>query len=113
MGHGGPLEADEVLRNARRCRRPPLLHASQATAVIHRTEQRQTTPSSSSKSWTCRLNAGYATGSRAAALVKFRVSRTARKYRRCCSSTAEFHHAEKASQRNKHDIGRKRQTRAH
>ena len=77
------------------CRRPPLLHASQATAIIHRIEQRQTTPSSFSKSWTCRLNAGYATGSRAAALVKFDASPTARKYRRCRSSTAEFHHAEK------------------
>jgi hypothetical protein len=39
-------------------------------------------------------------------LVKFNASPTARKYRRCRSSTAQFHHAEKASQRNKHGIGR-------
>jgi len=39
-------------------------------------------------------------------LVKFNASPTARKYRRCRSSTAQFHYAEKASQLNKHGIGR-------
>jgi hypothetical protein len=32
----------------------------------------------------------------AAALVKFNASATAKKYRRCSSSTAQFYHAEKA-----------------
>src|SRR6267143_3118308 len=68
--------------------------------------RRRSTPISSSRSWICRLNAGCATRSRAAALVKFNASPTARKYRRCRSSIAQFHHAEKAWQHNKHGIGR-------
>src|SRR5882762_5195711 len=65
----------------------------------------KSTPISSSKSCTCRLNAGWATRSCAAALVKFNASPTARKYRRCRSSIVEFHYAEKAwlhNQRGKH-----------
>jgi hypothetical protein len=42
----------------------------------------------------------------AAALVKFNASATAKKYRRCSSSTAQFYHAEKAWRHIKHDIGR-------
>src|SRR3981081_2137283 len=68
--------------------------------------RRRSTPISSSRSWICRLNAGCATRSRAAALVKFNASPTARKYRRCRSSTARFYHAGKASRHNKHGIGR-------
>jgi hypothetical protein len=41
----------------------------------------------------------------AAALVKFNASATAKKYRRCSSSTAQFYHAEKAWRHIKHDIG--------
>src|SRR5207247_84049 len=58
-----------------------------------------------SKSCTCRLNAGWATRSCAAALVKFNASPTARKYRKCRSSIAEFHYAEKAWLRNQRGIG--------
>src|SRR6266403_1769578 len=68
--------------------------------------RRRSTPISSSKSWICRLNAGCATRTRAAALVKFNASPTARKYRRCRSSTEQFYHAGKAWQHNKHGIGR-------
>jgi hypothetical protein len=39
-------------------------------------------------------------------LVKFNASPTARKYRRCRSSIAEIHYAEKALQREEHGIGR-------
>ena len=53
----------------------------------------KSTPISSSKSCTCRLRAGCATRSCAAALVKFNASPTARKYRRCRSSIAAFHYA--------------------
>jgi hypothetical protein len=55
--------------------------------------RRSSTPISSSKSCTCRLNAGCATRSRAAALVKLDASPTARKYRRCRSSVVAFHYA--------------------
>src|SRR6266404_5227188 len=65
------------------------------------------TPISSSKSWICRLNAGCATRRRAAALVKFDASPTARKYRKCRSSTVRLYHAQKAWQYNKHGIGRR------
>src|SRR5215813_2577798 len=67
--------------------------------------RKRSTPISSSRSCTCRLNAGCATRRCAAALVKFNASPTAKKYRRCRSSTAHFHHAEKAWLRNKHGIG--------
>src|SRR5215510_1745055 len=66
----------------------------------------RSTPISSSKSRTCRLNAGCATWSRAAALVKFNTSPTTRKYRRCRSSIAELHYADKAWQREENGIGR-------
>src|SRR5215472_17537379 len=66
----------------------------------------RSTPISSSKSRTCRLNAGCATWSRAAALVKFNTSPTTRKYRRCRSSIAELHYADKAWQREEDSIGR-------
>src|SRR5262250_3060782 len=66
----------------------------------------RSTPISSSKSRTCRLNAGCATWSRAAALVKFNTSPTIRKYRRCRSSIAELHYADKAWQREEDSIGR-------
>src|SRR6478672_8663505 len=51
--------------------------------------RRRSTPISSSKSCTCRLKAGCATRSCAAALVKLKASPTARKYRRCRSSIAQ------------------------
>src|SRR5215831_9128445 len=66
----------------------------------------RSTPISSSKSCTCRLNAGCATCSRAAALVKFNTSPTTRKYRRCRSSIAALHYADKAWQREEDSIGR-------
>jgi hypothetical protein len=66
----------------------------------------RSTPISSSRSCTCRLNAGCATRSCAAALVKFNASPTARKYRRCRSSIAEFHYAEKAWLRKERGIRR-------
>src|SRR5206468_12477586 len=65
----------------------------------------KSTPISSSRSCTCRLRAGCPTRSCAAALVKFKASPTARKYRRCRSSIAEFHHTEKAWLRNQRGIG--------
>src|SRR5437899_1268288 len=67
----------------------------------------KSTPISSSKSCTCRLRAGCATRSCAAALVKFNASPTARKYRRCRSSIVEFYHAGKAWQRNQRGIDAK------
>jgi hypothetical protein len=45
---------------------------------------------------TCRLNAGCATQSWAAALLKFDASPTARKYPRCRSSIITFHYTETA-----------------
>src|SRR5881397_19256 len=65
----------------------------------------KSTPISSSRSCTCRLRAGCATRSCAAALVKFNASPTARKYRRCRSSIAAFHYAGKAGQRKERGIG--------
>src|SRR5579863_3935973 len=65
----------------------------------------RSTPISSSKSWTRRLSAGWATRSCAAALVKLNASATARKYRRCRSSIAS-HYAKKAWLRKHHGIGR-------
>src|SRR5215470_19947958 len=67
--------------------------------------RKRSTPISSSRSCTCRLNAGCATRRRAAALVKFKTSPTTRKYRRCRSSIADIHYAEKASQCEEHGIG--------
>src|SRR6266852_1799057 len=67
--------------------------------------RRRSTPISSSKSCTWRLKAGWATRSCAAARVKFNASPTARKYRRCRSSIAEFHYAGKAWLRNQRGIG--------
>src|ERR1700730_2320937 len=54
--------------------------------------RRRSTPISSSKFFTRRLNAGCATRSCATALVKFDASPTARKYRRCRSSIVAFHY---------------------
>src|SRR6266550_8825820 len=80
---------------------------SSAVSVTPRGLRRsKSTPISSSKSCTCRLNAGWATRSCAAALVKFNASPTARKYRRCRSSIAASHYAGKAWQRNQRGIGR-------
>src|SRR6185436_15625383 len=66
----------------------------------------KSTPISSSRSVICRLRAGCATRSRADAFVKFNASATATKYRRCRSSIALAHYAEKAWLRKLHSIGR-------
>jgi hypothetical protein len=50
--------------------------------------------------------AGCATRSCAAALVNFKASPTARKYRRCRSSTAQVYYADKAWRREERGIGR-------
>jgi hypothetical protein len=79
-----------------RCRWTPI---PSAVSVTPRGLRRiSSTPISSSKSFACRLNAGCATRSCAAALVKFDALPAARKYRSCRSSIIAFHYAEKTRQ---------------
>jgi hypothetical protein len=67
--------------------------------------RRRSTPISCSKSCTCRLNAGCATRSCAAALVNFNASPTARKVSQMWSHL-QPHYAEKAWQRKERGISR-------